>query len=99
MKTKKFSISFDSLENEMSTEIFISEKEYYKQLCFLLQQVEKSKNQDSEYRIEKIAENHHQNEKMITDIIYFQNCTATTTLKKYICKKGYCFNVKRTIKK
>jgi len=91
MKTKKYSISFDSLESEMSTEIYISEKEYYRQLTFLLQQEIDTKNNDAEYKIEKITEKRSENKKVIVDTIYFQNCTATTTLKKYSCKKGYFF--------
>lgn len=91
MKTKKFTISFDSLENEMSTEIVITEKEYYKQLTFLLNQEKETKDNDVEYRIEKICEQRKEDEKIILDIIYFQNCTATTTLKKYRCKQGYHF--------
>lgn len=88
MKTVKYSISFYSVETELSTEICISKKEYQKQLDFLENQLIETREYESpvEYRNEI-----YETEKVLSITHYFTVGMGTTSLTCCKCKAGYHF--------
>lgn len=88
MKTAKYVIAFDSIDTDMCYELVISKKEYNRQLAFLRQQVERTKDNECPCT-ERIYKHDHGTFTETT--IYFSVATATTYLSALECKEGYHF--------
>ena len=90
MKTKRYTIQFDYLDQMGSSEMVISKKEWDRQFKELSQQQERSENEDYEFSIEmnkyvKDFQTHTQ-----TTYVFRSGC-ATVWLAQYECKTGYKF--------
>jgi hypothetical protein len=88
MKTVKYSISFSSIDTDLSTEIIISKKEYLRQWDFLWEQISKTK--ENEYPMEHYHTK-HETEKTIFLRDSFTVGTGTVYLTQCTCKPGYHF--------
>lgn len=97
MKTRRYFIEFYSNEQAMSTEIEITQKEYFKQLDFLTDQVEKSK--EFEYPVEKTVNYYNQRPKYKETITSFSSGLGSTYLILQECKEGYRFLPKKELNK
>jgi redox-regulated HSP33 family molecular chaperone len=93
MKTVKYFISFENLENQMCNEFEISKAEYNKQIKFLREQIKNT--EDTEAPIEEMEERVLQNETLVKTIISFNCGCSFTDLIKMECKAGYCFTPKK----
>ncbi len=93
MKKIKYSIQFNCFENVMSSEIFISKKEFNNQLRFLNSLKESSDNDseidsyDKYYFYKSVLED----KKILKTIFRFDNGCSSTYLCEYKCKDGFCF--------
>ena len=93
MKTTKYSIQFDYLEQLGSTEIIISKAEFDKQLKHLKEQVKASEKFEYEYPNELKEYSNETTQIIITTYLFESGC-ANIYLKKYSCKEGYHFKTK-----
>ena len=86
--TNRYTISFESIESRMSTEIQISKKEFERQLKFL--RIEMAATEGYEYPMEEHFYEH--SSEIMTERTYrFDVCTGSTYLSHYECKPGYQF--------
>ena len=97
MKTRRYFIEFYSNEQAMSTEIEITQKEYFKQLNFLTDHVEKSKK--FEYPVEKTVNYYNQRQEYKETITSFSSGLGYTYLISQECKEGYRFLPKKELNK
>ena len=88
MKTEKYSIQFESIDTALSTEIFISKKEYNKQLDFLAKQAAETTGNEYPLETHTIEKD---GEKMQVIQGRFSVGTGDVYLTKYMCKHGYYF--------
>ena len=88
MKREKFAIQFVSIETPVSLELPISKTEYTRQLAFLGEQIEKTK--ENEYPVE-LTTTVNENEKITITRHRFSVGTGDTYLTRYTCKPGYQF--------
>lgn len=88
MKTETYTIQFKAIETALSRAMTISKTEYEKQLAFLMNQLEETK--DNEFPME-----HRTYTRELTGATwtqhYFTIGTADTILSETICKPGYHF--------
>lgn len=84
-------IEFEGCETGLCAKMRISKTEYNRQLTFLLNQVNKTIDEESEYKVE-----YREFEKEIHNVIskeyHFYNGTSTTHLIKWTTKDGFCFD-------
>lgn len=92
-KTVKYFISFENLENQMSTEIEISKSEYNRQIKFLRAQIKNT--EDTDAPIEEMEEKIYVRETSIETRNSFNCGCSFTDLTKIECKDGYCFTPKK----
>ena len=95
MKVTKYFIFFDCCEVEMSTEIEISKSEYEKQLKFLNNKIDETK--DWECPMEVISDT-YDNERTKIEYFRFDVATGSVYLKKITCKEGFYFKTKKELK-
>lgn len=88
MKTEKYSIQFVSVETDLSTEIFISKKEYKKQIDFLAKVSYATVN--DEFPLEQYCTMHDM-ERFTLIRQRFSVGTGDVWLSSYTCKPGYKF--------
>ena len=94
MKTVKYTIQFDYLEQMGSSEIVISKAEYDKQLKRLRSQKERSDVEGFEFPIETREYVDDYKTHIMTTYVFQSGC-AEIWLNKYECKKGYKFSTKK----
>lgn len=88
MKKEKYILCVECCESEIIKDIKISKKEYKKQLAFLRNQTEKTKEYESpviERETKKDCDTYTQQAN------YFTCACSTTSLFALVCKKGYVF--------
>ena len=88
MKTVKYTISFSSIDTDLSTEILISKKEFLKQLDFLSEQ--NLKTAENEYPLEMYHVK-HETERTTIFRYSFTVGTGTVYLTECRCKPGFYF--------
>ena len=88
MKTEKYSIQFVSVDTDLSTEIFISKKEYKKQIDFLAKVAYETVN--NEFPLEQFLATHDKEGFTIIRQRFTVGC-GDVWLSSYTCKPGYKF--------
>ena len=88
MKTEKYSISFESVETALTTEIFISKKEYDKQIDFLAKQAYETAGNEFPLEQHTITRDGQQ---LLVIQHRFSVGTGDVYLTIYTCKPGYHF--------
>lgn len=89
MKTAKYRIVFEYLDADMCNEMEISKKEFNRQLSFMRQQVENTK--DNECPINECDQMVRDRESLVETVYHFNSGCAVTYLYALECKPGYCF--------
>lgn len=93
MKTTRYYIEFDMVENQMCDRIEISKATYNHQMKFLKQQT--CCTMDKEYPVEHPRSIVHHHTNTIETRTWFCCDCATTTLIELKCLPGYCFKAKK----
>ena len=89
MKTAKYRIVFEYLEADMCQEMDITKKEFTRQLAFLRQQVENTK--DNECPVTECDTRIRDRETFTETTHHFTSGCAVTYLFALECKEGYRF--------
>lgn len=95
MKTAKYTIEFDYLEQLGSTEIVISKAEFDRQHKHLKAQLRQSDELDYECPVELKKYVNETDQLVITTFCFKSGC-SNVWLKSYICKDGWSFKRKRS---
>ena len=93
MKTARYYIEFDMLENEMSTSMEITKAAYTEQIHHLRKQA--TATAKLECPVEELCTRTIDRGNITVTIIRFICGCATTTLTKHECKPGYHFKAKK----
>ena len=94
MKKSKCFIEFENLENTMLNKMEITKKEFDRQIKFLNERVEQTKDEDEENKIEKRMYK-KEFETYIVNTYFYTNCCCDTILTEYVCKDGYKWNTQK----
>lgn len=89
MKTAKYFIEFDYCENGMCAPMEISKKEYQRQLAYMREQINATK--DDECPVEEMEPIQKDLETMNKIVYIFHSGCARTFLTSLKCKPGYRF--------
>ena len=91
MKTAKYLIEFDFLENDMVSTMEISKKEFTRQLAFLRQQIETTKDDECPIVEPEYSGRTKEGNGYTKTIYYFRSGCAETALIELNAKDGYYF--------
>lgn len=89
MKTAIYKIEVEFYETPMNAPLTISKKEFNRQLSFLRQKVEESK--DYEYPLQERPAQVFKHAHSTETVYHFKTGCADTYLSAYVCDKGYHF--------
>lgn len=91
MKTSQYIIETAYLENDMILRMEISKKEFTRQLAFLRQQIETTKDDECPITEPEYSGSTHEGEGYIKTLYYFRSGCAETCLHEIKAKEGYHF--------